>query len=212
MSFDRIARYYEALETIAAGGKMQRCRLAFLEDIPVPRKVLLAGEGHGKFLLECVRRYPGAKIVVIDASAAMLEVARSKLAVLESAHSRVEFVHADVLQWESPAGGFDLIATHFFLDCFPTDPLADVVARLGELASPDAHWLLADFQIAPTRWAGLRCRVIVGLLYGFFRMVCGLKANSLVSTDENLNKAGFHRHGRRTSEWGLLKSEWWRRG
>ena len=93
-----------------------------------------------------------------------------------------------------------------------TAPCHALRGPVVELASPDAHWLLADFQIAPTRWAGLRCRVIVGLLYGFFRMVCGLKANSLVSTDENLNKAGFHRHGRRTSEWGLLKSEWWRRG
>jgi SAM-dependent methyltransferase len=191
---------------------MQRCRLAFLEDIPVPRRVLLAGEGHGRFLLECVRRYPESMIVVVDASAAMLRVATNKLKMLGSAHSRIEFVHADVLQWTPPEAGFDLIVTHFFLDCFTEKSLAAVVARLGELATPNAHWLLADFQIAPSRWARLRCRVIVGLLYGFFRVVCGLKADSLASPDEDLEKAGFCRHAQTTSEWGLLKSEWWRRG
>lgn len=60
MSFDRIARYYQTLESIAAGSQMQRARLALLEHIPVPRRVLLAAEGHGRFLLECVRRFPDA--------------------------------------------------------------------------------------------------------------------------------------------------------
>ncbi len=211
MSFDRLARCYGVLEAFAAGGKMQKCRLAFLDDIPVPRKVLLAGEGHGRFLLECVRRYPEAMIVVVDSSIGMLQVARNKLALLETANVRVEFVHADVLHWDAPVEKFDLIVTHFFLDCFVADSLAGVVARLGMLASPDAHWLLADFQIAPTGWAGLRCRVIVGLLYRFFRVVCRLKADSLTCPDEDLEMAGFHRHRRTTSEWGLLKSEWWRR-
>ena len=209
MSFDRLARCYGVLETITAGCKMQKCRVALLDDIPVPRKVLLAGEGHGRFLWECVRRYPEARIVVVDSSAGMLQVARGKLTGLEATQDRVEFVHADVLQWEAPTGEFDLIATHFFLDCFTADSLAEVVAHLGEMASPDAHWLLADFQIAPTRWAGLRCRLIVGLLYRFFRVVCGLKADSLASPDEDLEKAGFFRHSQTTSEWGLLKSDWW---
>jgi len=211
MSFDQLARYYGILETSTAGGKMQRCRVAFLDDIAVPHKVLLAGEGHGRFLCACASRFPDAMIVVVDSSAEMLQVAGNELNKLESAHAHVEFVHSDVLLWEAPAGGFDLIVTHFFLDCFPSDSLSKLVAHLGELASPDAHWLLADFQIAPTRWAGLRCRIIMGMLYRFFRIVCGLKVNSLASPDEDLEKAGFHRHRQITSEWGLLKSEWWQR-
>jgi len=52
----------------------------------------------------------------------------------------------------------------------------------------------------------------VGLLYGFFRVVCGVAADHLVAPDTELGKAGFSRHARVTSEWELLKSEWWRRG
>ena len=212
MSFDRIARSYGVLETVAAGTKMHRCRVAFLDEIPVPRNVLLAGEGHGRFLLELVRRYPEARIVVVDSSAAMLRVARNRLLEHGTSHARVDFVHADILQWDAPAGCFDLIVTHFFLDCFTAESLAAVVARLGGVASTDAHWLLADFQIARSRWARLRCRLIVGLLYRFFRVVCGLAADSLASADGDLGMAGFHRHRQTTYEWGLLKSEWWRRG
>lgn len=59
----------------------------------------------------------------------MLQVARNKLTGVNTAYARVEFVHADALDWEAPAGEFDLIATHFFW-----------IASL-RIASP--RWLLA---------------------------------------------------------------------
>ena len=194
------------MERFTAGGKLQRCRLAYLEEIPEPHKVLLAGEGHGRFLPECVRRFPNARIAVVDSSQRMVEIARRQV---ES--PRVEFVLADFLQWEGPPGAFDLIVTNFFLDCFPPDELAVVVRKLGELAAPQADWLLADFEIAPAGPARWRSRLIVATLYRFFGIVTGLKADALVPPDGDLKKAGFTRHRRVTSEWGLLKSEWWRR-
>jgi len=210
MNFDRLAKAYGSLEAITAGTRLQRCRVAFLDAIPVPRRVLLAGEGHGRFLPECVRCFPHARIVVVDASAVMLEVARKRL-TQPGAAARVEFVHADVSHWEGAGGGFDLIVTQFFLDCFPAGALARVVARLAALATPDAHWLVADFHLAAGRWARWRSRLIVELLYRFFRLVCGVEADRLIEPDAYLEDAGFCCHRRVTSEWGLLKSEWWRR-
>lgn len=206
MSFDHIAPFYRAMEFITAGGKLQRCRTAFLDEIPAPANVLIAGEGHGKFLFECVRRLPEARIVVVDFSKKMLEIASSQVA-----SDHVEFVCADVLEWEGPQGGFDLIVTNFFLDCFTADQLALVVSKLARCAKPDAQWLLADFEIAPTPLAGLRSRVIVGLLYLFFGIVTGLKTRAIVPPDRDLKQAGFLLHRRETHDWGLLKSEWWRR-
>ena len=159
MSFDTLAPFYWAMEFFTAGEKLQRCRTAFLAEIPVPGKILLAGEGHGRFLPECVRRFPEAEIVMVDISARMLEIARIKVPP-----ERVEFVCADFLEWDGPRGEFDLIVTNFFLDCFPKDQLAEVVAKLGNMATPEANWLLADFEIAPTPLAGLRSRAIVGIL------------------------------------------------
>jgi len=206
MNFDRLAPFYQAMEWLAAGGKLQRCRTEFLGEIPVPRKILLAGEGHGRFLPECVRRFPEARIVVVDSSARMLKIARKKAQT-----NRVEFVHADFLEWIGPRGEFDLVVTNFFLDCFRQEELAMAVRKLGEMAASNANWLLADFEIAPAGAARWRSRVIVGMLYRFFRTVTGIRADSLVPPDVEIMKSGFTLHRRKTQDWGLLKSEWWRR-
>src|SRR6187549_2949385 len=131
MNFNRLAPVYRAMEAIAAGGKLQLCRLALLGEMPMPRNVLLAGEGHGRFLPECVKRFPEARIVVVDSSQRMLDIARRNV---ES--QRIKLVHADFLEWQAPLGQFDLIVTNFFLDCFPPDDLTAVVGKLNQLATP----------------------------------------------------------------------------
>jgi SAM-dependent methyltransferase len=194
------------MEFFAAGGKLQRCRVEFLKEIPIPGRILLAGEGHGRFLPECLQRFPDAEIIVVDSSRRMLDIARRKVK-----SAKVEFIHADMLDWQAPTVPFDLVVTHFFLDCMTADELALVVEKLGLAASPQATWLLADFEHAargPARW---RTQVIVTMLYGFFRMVSGLRARELVSPDRLLKTAGFRRKARRTYDWNLLKSEWWTR-
>ena len=206
MNFDQLAPFYRTMEFLSAGGKLQRCRMEFLAEIPTPRHILLAGEGHGRFLPECVRRFPAARITVIDSSARMLEIARGTVT-----SRKVEFIHADLLEWDGPPATFDLIVTNFFLDCFDPDPLAIVVSKLGTLATPIAEWLLADFEIPPNGPARLRSRLIIGLLYLFFRITTGLQTRALVPPEEFLATGGFTRHHRRTHDWGLLKSEWWRR-
>lgn len=206
MNFDRLAPFYRLMEAVTAGGKLQRCRLAFLGEIPAPRRILIAGEGHGRFLPECAKRFPEARIVVVDSSSKMLEIARRKVA-----SDRIDFVHADVLTLIGPGGGFDLIITNFFLDCFNENELPQAIGTLARLAAPQADWLLADFEIAPCGARRWRSRAIVAMLYAFFRAVCGLRADSLIPPDPHLEAAGFSRHHRQTWEWGLLKSEWWRR-
>ncbi len=212
MSFDGLAPFYRAMEAICAGGKLQRCRAEWLPHIPVPRSILLAGEGHGRSLEACLLRFPSARIVAVDASARMLAQARARLARANLDASRVQFIHANLLEWEPPAEAFDLIVTHFFLDCFPPEQLERVISHLASGATPDARWLVADFQIAPSGPARWRSRCILALLYAFFRLVTRLPARSLVCPDAALERAGFRCHRRRESDWRLLKSEWWQRG
>jgi cyclopropane fatty-acyl-phospholipid synthase-like methyltransferase len=206
MSFDTLAPFYRTMECLSAGGKLQRCRTAFLDEIPQPRNILLAGEGHGRFLPLCAAKFPEARITVIDSSSAMLEIARRKVA-----SDKVTFLHVDVLKWEGLPGNFDLIVTNFFLDCFPPEELAVVVSRLASSATADANWLLADFEVPDGCAASFRSRIILAMLYTFFRLFTGLRASSLVPPEGHLEKAGFTRHRRITRDWGLLKSEWWRR-
>ena len=204
MSFDRIAPFYRLMEFLSAGGKLQRCRVAFLDAIPAPQTVLLAGEGHGKFLPECVRKFPDAQITVMDASERMLAISRSRVT---GGNVRYELV--DLLEWHPPCAAFDLIVTNFFLDCFTKDELPRVIEKLACAGTCDASWLIADFQIASAGLARWRSRMILRLLYVFFRMVSGLRASELISPDALLEEQGFQKKARQTFEWGLLKSEWW---
>src|SRR6202008_2184922 len=77
--FDLLAPHYRWMEWMLAGPKLQRCRTAFLHAIPSPQSVLLLGEGNGRLLVELLRRYPGAQVTCVDASARMLGCARARL-------------------------------------------------------------------------------------------------------------------------------------
>lgn len=210
MSFDRLAPHYGRMERVLAGDKLQRMRTRWLAEIPPPRRALLVGEGHGRFLVELRRRAPAAEIVCADASAAMLAVARRRLAQAGLAEAGVHFVRAELPGTEALAGRFDLIVTNFFLDCFPPAALAEVIERLARLATGDTQWLVADFCTPDRGPARLRARCILALMYAFFRPATGLRARTLTPPDPRLRAQGFHLWKRQQADWGLLHADWWR--
>ena len=210
MSFDRLAPHYRWMEAVLAGRKLQRCRLAWLEKVRDCRRVLIVGVGHGRFLECALREMRDSEFVCVDASAAMLE--RACAAAQRTGESaRVRFIHAALPEWEPARADFDLIVTHFFLDCFPEPMLSRVVARLAAAALPDARWLLADFQIPARGAARLRARMVLALAYAFFRISTRLPARRLVAPDDALTRNDFVLQHRRVSDWGLLHSDVWRR-
>jgi ubiquinone/menaquinone biosynthesis C-methylase UbiE len=212
MSFDRLAPHYRWMEFLLAGEKLQRCRTAFLDVVPAARNILLLGEGHGRCLFECTRRFTRAQITYLDASEGMLVRARRRFRQQGGGSGRVEFVQADVLNWTAHSGPYDLVATNFFLDCFRAEQLERIVSRLAGSMTSGGNWLIADFQIPPGGWKRIRSQLILWTMYAFFRAVTRLPAGRLTAPDSFLQRAGFALHGRTESEWGLLHSDWWRRG
>lgn len=208
MSFDLLAPHYRWMEFVLAGEKLQRCRTAFLDHVAKSNKVLILGEGNGRFLLECRRKLPNANITCVDASARMLALARERVA---GQGGQMNFVHADALEWSPSEGGFDLIVTHFFLDCFRSEQLESLIAKLARAATPRASWLLADFQSAAGGFQRYRSRLILWTMYRFFRVVTRLPATALISPDVFLERNGFTLRERAVREWGLLHSDWWQR-
>jgi ubiquinone/menaquinone biosynthesis C-methylase UbiE len=209
MSFDTVAPHYRWMELVLAGNKLQRCRTAFLTEIPEAGSILILGEGHGRFLPECCRAFPEAKIICVDASKKMLAIAEKKTA-RAGANGKIEFVHADALDW-TPRNSFDLIATHFFLDCFTPAQLEILIPKIASAAAPNSVWLIADFQAPHAGLRRIRARLILQTMYLFFRIVTRLPARRLTAPDEFLKQNGFSLRERRESEWGLLKSDFWER-
>jgi SAM-dependent methyltransferase len=108
-------------------------------------------------------------------------------------------------------GGFDLIVTHFFLDCFRREELAALVSKIAASATADARWLLADFREAERGWRRWRGRAALALMYGFFRVATGLSASQLTPPDEFLEAGGFRLAARRLANFEFAHSDLWRR-
>lgn len=211
VGFDRLAPHYLWLEHVVAGRRLQACRTAYLATLPRPRRVLVLGVGRGRFVRALVTRHPGVPVVCVDASAAMLARVRRLCAGLGAAAAGVSCVHADALS-TLPVGPFDLVATHFFLDCFRPDQLSALVDRVASVAAPGATWLVADFAVPAHGWRRWRARAIHALMYAVFRLVTGLAASRLTPPDEALRAHGFRLRARRTFDQGLLHSDCWELG
>lgn len=209
MSFDRISRHYRWLESVLAGGVLQRCRTAFLRRTEQVTSALLLGEGNGRFLVPFLKVNTRARVVCVEQSAGMIFQARRTMQRSGADLQRVQFIHGDVFKWEPPAGEFDLIVTHFFLDCFTPRQLQLLVPRLALSAHQECIWLLADFQLPPRGMRKLRARAIHALMYPFFRLFTKLPARRLTPPDPLLQEAGFQQADNITTQWGLLRSDIW---
>jgi ubiquinone/menaquinone biosynthesis C-methylase UbiE len=207
VSFDRLARHYHWLETVGFGSTLQKARTRWIEEFATPRKVLIVGEGVGRFLCEFLRVHRDSAVDCVDFSPRMLELAR--LSISDGRH-RVRFFEEDILSW-TPPGFYDLLVTNFVLDCFLQNELKLIVRKLARVATPKAYWLLADFCIPEAGFARVHASIWLATLYGFFRMTAGIRAKQLVDPTPELNANGFICLSRSLWRFGLVKSELWRR-
>jgi ubiquinone/menaquinone biosynthesis C-methylase UbiE len=183
--------------------------MAHLPSITQCRRALLLGEGPGRFLPLVLKQFPNALITCIDSSALMLALAR--VGIQEADRGRVDFVEADIWAWQPAAAQFDFIATNFFLDCLSEDELVHVLPRIANVATRDANWLVADFNVPQRGFVRWRAAFIIGALYRFFRFTTGLSARKLDSPEPLLERVGFRLHRRVEIDHGLLRSDWWKR-
>jgi len=200
MNADRIARPYRWIEYATLGRALQQRRTAFLADVADACRVLVLGDGDGRFLEKLVEQNPLACIDYVDVSGRMLELARARAGT-----GRVTYHQADALEIALPERGYDLIVTHFFLDCFNEAGAARLVERAALAACPNARWLISEFR--RTWWSS----PLLAGLYLFFRITTGLETRRLIDHHPLLARHGF-RMVRTESAWlGLLASEVWAR-
>jgi ubiquinone/menaquinone biosynthesis C-methylase UbiE len=192
VSFDRLAKSYQTLETLRFGGRLQACRVAGLSWLAPPREVLLLGEGNGRFLLELVRTFDEASIHVIDASPAMLTQARKRVAThAPAALDRIRFQQGRVPHFDLDPNFYDLLVTNFFLDCFDRDALDRLLPFLDRSLTSEATWLYADFCLPERPVRRLRARFWLTVMYRFFRLTTDLRARALVDPLPALRELGW---------------------
>lgn len=209
MSFDPLAPHYRWLEKILAGPLLQQARTRWIHHLPPPNKVLLAGEGPGRFLEIIAPLWPTTRFCVIDASAAMLSQARNTWLHTQPSEDRVEWIHASLPLTSPPTRDCDLITTHFFLDCFTPNLLKNTIHCLSQAASNTASWLISDFNVPPSGWRRTRSKLLLNLMYPTFQFLTRLPANRLANPNPYLAQAGFSLLNHSLSNHQLIRSEWW---
>ncbi len=209
-NFNRIARPYRWLEYLTLGSALMRCRLHFLPRILHSRRALVIGDGDGRFLARLLSANPHLVVDAVDLSPAMLHLLRQRaLAASPTASHRLRTYSADALAFDPPAT-YDLVVTHFFLDCLSQAQLDQLSARLAPHLAPGALWLLSDFRI-PSGHLQLPARIFVRLLYLAFRLLTGLRTTRLPDHSGALTAAGLTPIARHTPMFGVLLTEIWQR-
>jgi ubiquinone/menaquinone biosynthesis C-methylase UbiE len=211
MNCDSIAPLYLMGERLFFGHALDRCRTAHLPALGQHEAALVCGDGDGRFLRALVASRTATKIDYVDVSRRMTALARKRLDKAAGvAGLHVEFFSTDIREL-APARGYDLIATHFFLDCFGDDEIREVVEAIAGHAAANATWLVSEFQIPPRGLARYAGSLAIRALYATFRILTGLRAQRLPDYRAALSACGFTCAAHESSCGGLLTSQVWRR-
>jgi ubiquinone/menaquinone biosynthesis C-methylase UbiE len=145
----------------------------------------------------------------IDLSKNMLGLAARRIEEHRRARAfpapAVRLLRADALTFPFE-GPYDLVVTHFFLDCFSESQIEELVGRIARATTPDAEWIVSEFQTP--HWAAA---LFVKALYLAFRVLTGSGVRRLPAYSNALAANGFKRIAHKTALYETLVSEFWER-
>ncbi len=153
MNCDRIARWYRWFEYAGFGRALERRREAFLNDVADARRVLALGDGRRQ-----LRALVQALLAAAPRRRGSITLTRARGCWNWHGHGRaterVTYVQADDADHAAARGReYDLIVTHFFLDCFEeADP--GICWPGASIGRPRPAGALGDFGVSQARMAG----------------------------------------------------------
>jgi ubiquinone/menaquinone biosynthesis C-methylase UbiE len=199
-NFDFVAAFYPLLEQLIFGSTLSRARSFFISQATQGKNVLLIGEGNGRFLFETVMQTSTPAFTVVDSSARMLSAATRRVARIEC-RPKIEFFHADILDWRPPLAHYDRIVTHFVLDLYRPYSMRRIIEKISRIAAEDALWINVDFSNANQR---LYQRLLMWAQYRFFRICAGIEAPRLFESGGYFREAGWQVIENRTIKQGWI--------
>lgn len=205
-NFNLIARPYRWLEHLTLGRALERCRLHYLPRLLDHRHAFVLGDGDGRFLAALMNANLHIQADAVDTSATMLHLLSQRCG---ASAARLQTHNVSALTF-APTECYDLVITHFFLDCLTQPDIEVLVAHITPALSPGAIWLISDFRIPPGAMR-LPARILVRSLYLAFRILTGLRTTHLPDHATPLIQAGLTRIAHHHSLAGLLTTELWQR-
>lgn len=212
-NFDRLARAYRWMEYLSFGPMLERCRFRFLDDCGASRHALLLGDGDGRFAARLFAINRDLRADAVDGSQAMLDRLRQRVvrATQATTASRLRTMCADLRRSSPPGKDYDLVVSHFFLDCLTDRELESLLERTLPALAPRCLWLVSEFSVPQKGWRGPAARLLIRSLYFAFRRLTHLQVRQVPDYSLLLTRNGFQL--RRSSRFlgGILSAELWER-
>jgi ubiquinone/menaquinone biosynthesis C-methylase UbiE len=214
-NFNLIAKPYRWLEYLTLGKALENCRNHLLPQLlhhsHARRRALALGDGDGRFLSQLLKHNPHLEADAVDTSTTMLQLLRQRCeAVAPNANTRLRTHQANALTFslDNSENSYDLVITHFFLDCLTQTELNALIIRITPTLTPKALWLISDFRI-PSGPMRLPAQFIVRSLYLAFRILTGLRTTHLPDHTTPLTRAGLTLISQQHHLAGILTTELW---
>ncbi len=206
MTIGWLARWYRWIEYLAFGKALERRRFAFLPRLASAHRILVLGEGDGRTLARLLQLAPLARVDVMEISPEMIALAKQRTGDYSD---RVAFRRGDAGTASWATGHYDAIITNFFLDCFTTEELRDLVPRLASALRPEGLWLNSEFAIPSSGWRRLHAQLWISTMYRFFNVATALRATKLPPIERVMRENGMVCIERQAARAGLMVSEVW---
>ncbi len=207
LNFDRLARPYRWLEYATFGRALERCRFHYLPALIGARRALVLGDGDGRFLARLLQANPQLEADVVDISPAMLSLLSQRLG--PEARKRICVHEADAREFVPPGTDYDLVVTHFFLDCLFQPELAALIGRIRPQLTQGAYWVISEFARPQGGVSSIAGRAVVSGLYRAFGVLTGLSVRVLPDHGLVLKSLGLQLRNERRWLRGLLVSQLW---
>ncbi len=195
--FDRISSVYDVLVRLVFGKSIVRAQRKFLNRIEDSSTVLILGGGTGRIVVDLLKTKPSCKVWYIDVSSKMIERSKNKIKNSEQVH----FI-CGTENNIPPEIKFDAVITNFYLDMFSDHSLKVVVNKITISLKQNARWIATDFVDEKKWWQQL----MIGIMYTFFRVVCGIEAKQLPKWNSIICESGFNEIESCSSHKGFIKS------
>ncbi|MHB1795913.1 MAG: class I SAM-dependent methyltransferase [Acidobacteriaceae bacterium] len=211
-NFDSLARAYRWMEYCSFGPLLERCRFHFLSRCAQARHALVLGDGDGRFTARLLAANPTIQVDAVDASAAMLTALQGRAqSCCPDADARLHTLQADLRRFTPTDKDYDLVVSHFVLDCLTDDDVSALVARLLPALTEDAIWLVSEFSIPKKGLRRAAARLVVRSLYFAFFVLARLRVDRIPDYAGVFRDHGFHRREDAGYLGGILTAEMWKR-
>ena len=193
MTFDPVAPVYDALARLVFGRQLQRAQTELIGSVTLPNQsasILIVGGGTGFLLLNILKKFPGCRVLHLEASGSMNRRATRRLLrtfTSGAAPETVAFRTGDETTL-SPGEQFDLILLPFVLDLFTEATLKTrFLPRLQAATAPGGQWLVTDFVNSPLWYH----RTLLWTMFRFFRLTTCIEARQLPDWQRLLIEVGL---------------------